>query len=145
MSKTKLFNKGDVILTNPNEGFWGIGIVLSESEEDLKCHIAITPLIYKHEVKFDELDIRNLKPLEFSRKYKLENIEEFTKKEICIGVYSRKNKYNLNIIGKVDSTLVYNGPLPFEPWHYLEIKWPLCGFAENDLGREAYLNWKNNS
>jgi hypothetical protein len=54
MPKVNLLNKGDVIRTNPEEGFWGIAIILSEKEKTTesypKCHIAITPLLLQHEV-----------------------------------------------------------------------------------------------
>jgi hypothetical protein len=37
--------------------------------------------------------------------------------------------------------LVYDGPLPFEPWYDLEVKWPLYGDPDEYLGREAYIAW----
>jgi hypothetical protein len=146
MSKIDLLNKGDVIRTNPNEGFWGIAVVLSEKEKTPErhamCHIAITPLLFRHKVKFDEIDVRDLTLLEFDRIFSLKGQEEFSKEEICIGVYTRRNKAKLEVIGSIDPTLVYDGPLPFEPWHDLEIKWPLCGEPTELLGREAYINFE---
>jgi len=137
---------GDVILTNPKEGFWGISVVLSEKEKTPErlpmCHIAITPLLFQHKVKFEEINIPDLVPLVFERVFSLKGREEFTREETCIGVYTRRNKENLEIIGSIDPTLVYNGPLPFEPWSDLEIKWPLCGDPDKKLGREAYITWE---
>ncbi|MCK6609298.1 MAG: hypothetical protein L6Q46_13515 [Flavobacterium sp.] len=146
MGKIKLFNEGDVILTNPAEGFWGIAVVLSEREKTENyhpmCHIAITPIIRNHKIEFSELKIEELKPLEFERVYALKNVEDFSKNEICIGVYTRRNKENIEIIGSINPKIVYDGPLPFDPWSDLEIKWPLCGEPTKSLGREAYITWK---
>ncbi len=146
MSAKTLLNKGDIIRTNPQEGFWGIAVVLSEKEKTPErapmCHIAITPLIFRHKVEFNELNIKDLRPLVFERIYSLNGMEEFSKEEICIGVYTRRNRVNLEIIGSIEPSLVYDGPLPFEPWYYLDVKWPLCGEPSQNLGREAYITWK---
>lgn len=146
MSKIKLLNKGDIIRTNPQEGFWGIAVVLSEKEKTPErlpmCHIAITSLLYQHKVEFEELKIKDLKPLVFERIYSLKGKEEFTKEEICIGVYTRRNKNNFEIIGSINPSFVYNGPLPFEPWSDLEVTWPLCGEPSETLGIETYITWE---
>jgi len=154
-TEIKLFNKGDVILTNPEEGFWGIAVVLSEREKtpefSAECHIATTPLIFQREIEFSELNIDDLVPLEFEREYTFELQKRkpapFTRTETIIGVYSRNNKANFKIIGNVNPEKVYNGPLPFLPLIDLEVTFPLCGIAEKFwLGREAFITWerKNN-
>jgi hypothetical protein len=146
MSKKKLLNKGDVIRTNPQEGFWGIAVVLSEKEKTPErhpmCHIAITSLLFQHKVEFEELNIKDFIPLVFERIFSLKGEEEFSKEEICIGVYTRRNTVNLAVIGSIEPSLVYDGPLPFEPWSDLEVKWPLCGDPTENLGREAYITWE---
>jgi len=151
MSKTKLFNKGDVILTNPEEGFWGIAVVLSEKEKTSEsypmCHIAITPLIFFREVEFSELKIEDLVPLEFEKEYTFEKQKRkpkpFSRFETCIGVYTRNNKANFKVIGSINPEKVYAGDLPFEPLLGLEITFPLCGHAEKFwLGREAFITWE---
>lgn len=144
MSKIKLLNRGDIILTKPANGYYGIAVVLSEKEKTPErhpqCHIAITPLIFDKEVNLEDL-----KPFEFDRVYQLKNIEEFTKKEVTIGVYTRRNKPNFKIIGNINPEIVYDGPLPFEPWDYLDITWSLYGDPDENLGRVAYINWKRKS
>ncbi|MCU1288047.1 MAG: hypothetical protein JWN60_276, partial [Acidobacteria bacterium] len=49
--KKKLLQKGDVIKTNPREGFWGCAVVISEREKtkerDPMCHIAITQVVFQ--------------------------------------------------------------------------------------------------
>jgi hypothetical protein len=106
------------------------------------CHIAITSLLFQHEVEFEELNNEILAPLVFERIFSLKGKEEFSKEEICIGVYTRRNKVNLDVIGSIEPSLVYNGPLPFEPWNDLEVTWPLCGEPTENLGREAYITWE---
>ena len=142
----KLLKKGDIIRTNPHEAFWGIAVVLSEKEKTPErhpmCHIAITPLIFQHKVILEEINIYDLKPLVVERIFSFKGKQEFSRNEICIGVYTRRYKADFEIIGSIDSTIIYDGPLPFEPFSELEIKWPLCGVPTNDLGRDAYFNWK---
>ena len=146
MGKIKLFNEGDVILTNPEEGYWGIAVVLSEREKTEEyhpmCHIAITPIICEHKIEFSELKAEELKPLKFERIFTLKNIEKFSKIETSIGVYTRRNKENIEIIGKVNPKILYDGPLPFDPWYDLEITWPIYGDVTKLFGREAYIMWK---
>jgi len=153
---SKLFSKGDVILTNPAPGFWGIAAVLSERGRTPDflpmCHIAITPLLFQKEAFFSELDADGLVPLVFDRNYtfslekrKSRKTEPFTVKEMCIGVYTRRNKVPFKIIGKTDPEAVYAGPLPFEPLYGSEVTFPLYGDAKKDLGYEAYIHWKRNN
>lgn len=150
MAKVQLFYRGDVILTNPEEGFWGIAIVLSETEKTKesypRCHIAITPIISQKIIDFNQINIESFKPLEFERFYTFEKQkrkpEPFSKIETCIGVYTRRNRADFKIIGKVDPKMVYDGPLPFEPLYNLEIKWSVYGDSDKSLGREALINWK---
>ena len=155
MAITVLFNKGDVILTNPQEGFWGIAVVLSEREKTPEflpmCHIAITPLLFEREVELSELDLNDLVPLEFERHYTFalekgrRKKEPFSKVETCIGVYTRRNKANLKIIGKINPEMVYSGPLPFSPDYGLEVKFPLSGDVKPWLGNEAVITYQRKS
>lgn len=146
-TKKKLLNKGDVIKTNPREGFWGCAIVLSEREKtkesNPKCHIAITPVVFQHNYDFSELDTNNLDVLEYDCRYRLKPNEEFTKKKTAIGVYMRKISIPLNIIGNIDPSNIYNGSLPFEPYIGLKVTFPLCGGVTEYLGMEAVINWRS--
>lgn len=145
----KSFKKGDVIRTNPRDGYWGIAIVLSEKEKTEEfypmCHIAITPLIYTHEVSFDELNTEKILPLEFKRMYKHIPDKTLFKMETLIGVYTRKNKAKLSVIGNIETGSVYSGPLPFSPDYGLEITWPLCGDVTQQLGSEAVVHYERNA
>jgi hypothetical protein len=145
MKNPNILKKGQILLTKPEKDFWGVAVVLSEREKTSDrlavCHIAITPLIYNFKPCIEDIDFDLLKPLRFKRLYKLKDKEEFVREEICIGVYTRRNKINLEAVGQIDPIKVYNGPLPFDPIVDLEIKWPLCGDPIENFGREAYLTW----
>ena len=73
--KYRTFDKGDIFVTEPETGFYGIAVVLDdgcriEFSGRLSypmCHIAITPLIFNHRPSIDEIDITLLKPLSFDR------------------------------------------------------------------------------
>lgn len=146
MNKSKTLNRGQILLTRPENDFWGVAVVLSEREKTKDrlavCHIAITPLIYDFRPNKEDIDVNLLKPLMFRRLYKIKGNEEFYKEEICIGIYTRRNKINLEVVGHIDPLKVYEGPLPFDPMTDLEIKWPLYGDPSEKFGREAYLMWQ---
>ena len=145
--KKKLLNKGDVIKTHPRKGFWGCAVVISQREKtedrDPMCHIAITSVVFQHDYEFSELDTSKLDVLVFDREYRLKPNEVFTKREILIGVYSRKVDDSVKIIGNIDTSRIHDGPLPFEPWYDLEVTYPLCGKVDASfLGGEAVTTWR---
>ena len=146
MSKIKILNKGDVLRTELNGEYWGLAVVLSEQDASIEkypsCHIAITPVIYQHKFEFSEVNIQELKPLDFKRKYALRGQEEFYKTEICIGVYKRKSKFLPEVIGSIDPLMVYNGPLPYRPLSGLEVTWPIYGEISGPIGGVALTAWK---
>jgi len=148
MSKTELFHKGDVILTHPEEGFWGIAIVLSEREKTKEflpmCHIAITPLILQRPISMTDLESCDLKPLEFARGYRTVPNGPVYVMETLIGIYTRRNKPGLAVLGMVDPLRCYSGPLPFSPNYGSDVKWPLYGDVTPTLGYEALVHWRRN-
>ncbi len=148
MSKSVQLNRGDVILTNPEEGFWGIAIVLSERERTEEflpmCHIAITPLIQQRPISMADLEASELKPLEFARGYRTVPNGPVYVMETLIGVYTRRNKPGLAVLGMVDPLRCYSGPLPFYPNYGLDLKWPICGDVTPKLGSEALVHWRRN-
>lgn len=147
MTKSGILEKGQILLTKPEVGFWGIAVVLSQKEKTKDrlaiCHIAITPLIYNFRPSIEDIDFNLLKPLRFKRTYEIKNNHEYFKEEICIGVYTRRNKIKIEVLGQIDPLKVYDGPLPFEPMTDLGITWPLYGDPSENFGREAYLTWKS--
>lgn len=146
--KTTLFHKGDVIRTNPEKGFYGIAVVLDDGEKlELSpgrwsypmCHIAITPLLYDYEVNIEDIDIASLKPMTFLTYFKREDGERIPWRERkCVDIYTARNKANLTIIGNIDTTSIWDGPLPFQA---SQDGFHLCGDVSASLGREAYIAW----
>ena len=65
-----------------------------------------------------------------------------THKSEWLGNPATGNKLNFDVIGSIDPLLVYDGPLPFEPFNDLDVKWPLCGDPNENLGRETFITWE---
>lgn len=141
------FCKGDIIRTNPENGFYGVAVVLNDGVKlELSpgrfsypmCHIAITPLLFNYKIDMNDIDINELKPMLFTTYFK--NNETFIpwKSKICIDIYTTRNKADLPIIGNVDMILIWDKPLSFEAspdgFH-------LCGDVSQSLGIEAYIQW----
>ncbi len=157
MVKYGVFEKGDVIVTEPEDGFYGVAVVLDTWKyEDSKratpmCHIAITPLIYDHIPEFGELDLKKVKPLVFERMAQVGengidrcgNRTVPLRTELMIHIYTTRNMLQLRVIGKIDPALVYDGELLRWPRNNIgEIeKFYICGDVEFMFGREAYIQW----
>lgn len=147
-SNYSLLKKGDVIRTNPEKGFYGIAVVLDEPERiELSpgklsyplCHILITPMIFQHEVSFEEINSNEIKPLVFERNAKRSDGAVVPwKTETCIYIYTNRNKVNLPVIGNIDPDGIYDGELPFKPQ---EDRFFLCGHPDKFLGGEAFVNY----
>ena len=144
MIMNKLLHRGDVIRTNPFPDYWGIAVVLSECEETTEfepmCHIALTPLVFRHEAKFGEINSESLNVLEIEN-WNFDPLGSNPHAHKVIGVYSRITKVPISVIGSIDPTLIYEGPLPFSPDYGLEVTWPLCGTPDKCLGSEAITSW----
>lgn len=147
--KISLFKRGDVIRTNPEEGFYGIAVVLDDGVKlEISpnkwsypmCHIAITPLIYDFEVTIKDIDIDQLHPLRFQRCYCLKNMPEFFKEELLVHIYTTRNIARLPVIGNIDPSDIYQDDLSWEP---KSDRFYFYGDAQKYLGGEAYLNWLN--
>ncbi len=148
--KYKTFAKGDVLVTEPEIGFYGIAVVLDEGHSiELPnsstpsfpmCHIAITPLIFDHRPLIDEIDIASIKPLLFHRMVERDGETTFLRTELMVHIYTIRNVLPLEIIGKIDPELVYQGELPWYP-DSKSHKCHWCGNVERLFGREAYINW----
>lgn len=145
--KYSLFKRGDVIRTNPQDGFYGIAVVLDDGVKlELSpnkwsypmCHIAITPLIYDFEVTINDIDLAQLYPLRFLRCYSLDNIPEFFKEELLVHIHTTRNVAELPVIGNIDPSNIYQNELSWQP---KSDRFFFRGDIQKYLGREAYLNW----
>lgn len=147
-SNYSLLKKGDVIRTNPEKGLYGIAVVLDEPERiELSpgklsyplCHILITPMMFQHEVTLEEIKGEKIKPLVFERSAKRsDGAVVHWKTETCIYIYTNRNKADLPVIGNIDPDGIYDGELPFKPQ---EDRFFLCGNPDEQLGREALINY----
>ena len=141
----KHFEKGDIIRTNPMEGYFGIAVVLETRGKTEKfnpmCHIAITPLMFKHEVSMEELDLETLKPLSIIRKlnYTKRGVEiKGEREDLLIDIYATRNKPELTVIGNIDPSGIYTEPLLWEPQ---EDRFHFAGTVTETLGIDAYNEW----
>lgn len=106
------------------------------------CHIAITPLILQRPISMADIESIHLEPLEFARSYRTVPNGPVYIKERLIGVYTRRNKPGLTVLGTIDPTRCYSGPLPFAPEYHLDVRWPSCGDVTSSLGSEALVHWR---
>ena len=146
MGKLKTFSKGDVIRTNPEEGFYGIAVVLSDGKQlevapgkmsYPMCHIAITPLLFQHEVTLDEINTDELQVLVFeSNARRCDGSGIHWRTETCVGIYTNRNKAGLTVIGNIDPSEMYKDLLVYEPQ---KDRYFFYGDAAGNLGREAYI------
>lgn len=145
--KISLLKKGDVIRTNPEDGFYGIAVVLDDGEKfELSpnkwsypmCHIAITPLIYDYEVTMEDVDLSQIYPMRYMTRYNLKNTPIFYREVLLVHIYTTRNVDHLSIIGNIDPSNIFQEDLS---WNPRPDRFHLCGNPQKHLGREAYLSW----
>ena len=151
--KYSTFSKGDVILTSPESGFWGIAVVLDDGVKlEIEpgkwsypmCHIAITPLLFDFIPTMEDVNISDLKPLVFNRYVALKGKPEFYYEELLVQIRTIRNVPDLPIIGKVNPDSIFQEPLSWKPQ---DDRFHLCGDIGSYFGREAYIDFerkKNN-
>lgn len=150
MPKKKMlhFRKGDIIRTNPKNGFYGVAVVLNDGVKlELSsgrwsypmCHIAITPLLFNHEISIDDINVSELKPLRFLNYFKKSDGTLVPwDNRICINIYTTRNKVELPIIGNIDPILIWDNPLSFK---VSSDGFHIRGDVSQSLGIEAYIQW----
>lgn len=142
------FRKGDIIRTNPKNGFYGVAVVLNDGVKlELSsgrwsypmCHIAITPLLFNHEISIDDIDVNKLKPLRFLNYFeKSDGTLVPWDNRICIGIYTTRNKAELPIIGNIEPISIWDNPLSFKA---SSDGFHIRGDISQSLGIEAYIQW----
>lgn len=146
--KAKLLAVGDVLKTNPTEGYWGCAIVLTARDKidrfDPMCHIGITTTIFRHDYDFRELDLSSLQILEFDRQIRVApGTYAALRRETCIGIYSRKLNPSAVVIGSIDISSLAPRSLEFVVGNGADGGWPLCGPVKAHLGSEAVASWRS--
>lgn len=147
-----LFTKGNIIMTTPEEGYYGIAVVLDDAIPlELSPgrfsypmnHILITPLLFNKPVSMDDINVQDLKPLVFTQFFNSNGTSVFWRNKICIDIYTNRNKANLTVIGNVDTALI--GDVPALSGTPMDDRFHLCGDVKSNLGREAYLQYCRNN
>ena len=135
----KLLEVGDVIKTNPFEGFWVCSLVLSarEKTKDFNelCHIAVTNSVFTHDFDISEIDRADQIIL-----YK-ENRNGI--KVPCINIYASRIKSGIEVMGNIDVSVLYKNPLAFEIGDGSDGGWPSCGPVSKSIGYEAIHQWRS--
>ena len=143
----KLFQKGDVIMTTPAPGYYGVAIVLDDAiPTELSPgrlsypmnHIMVTPLIFTKPISMDDITDERLVPLIFPVYFANNGNPIYWRDEVLICIYTNRNKAKLQIIGTVDASELYTEPLLWEP---LSDRFFLCGDVKSNLGIEAYIQY----
>ena len=142
----KLFTKGDIIMTIPEQGYYGVAVVLDDaiplelSPGRLSYpmnHILITPLLFTNPISMDDICIQDLRPLVFTQYFDNHGKLIFWRNKICIDIYTNRNKANFHVIGNIDTSVI--GEIPPLLWTPMDDRFHLCGDVASHLGREAYI------
>ena len=152
MKTPNYFSKGDIIRTNPKEGFYGIAIVLDDAKKiELSpgkwsypiCHIAIMPYIFDYAFDIKDTISLKLEPLIFTQYQRINGERKFLRNKLCIDIYTNKNKSGLPVIGNMDITNIYTEEMLWKPQFD---RFHLSGDpTRTNLGSEAYTNWTRNN
>lgn len=135
----KNLEKGDLIKTNPLDGYWVCSLVLKTRDEtsdsDAMCHVAITNAVFDHDFDISEIDIENLKIIH-NTNYEDEVV-------LCIQIYASRLKKDIEVIGNLEPNSFYIEPLDFKVGNGSDGGWPQCGPLEKSLGYEAVHKWRS--
>ena len=142
----KLFTKGDIIMTNPKQGYYGVAVVLDDAiPHELSPgrlsypmnHILITPLLFTNPISMDDICIQDLKPLVHAEYFNNRGKLIFWRNKICIDIYTNRNKAKLHVIGNIDTSNI--GEIPPLLWTPMDDRFHLCGDVDWHFGIEAYI------
>ncbi len=130
--------KGDLLKTNPMNGYWVCSVVLSACDStkdfDAMSHIAVTNGVFKHDFNASEITINKLRIIEVT------NHEDKTVP--CIGIYTSKLTTEVEVIGRIEVESFCQLSLKFEVGNGSDGGWPLCGPLRNSLGYQAIHQWR---
>lgn len=134
----KFLEAGDVIKTNPLDGYWVCSLVLSSrgKTQDFSelCHIAVTNAVFEHDFHLSEIDFSCLKII-----HRANNEEQSVP---CISVYASRIKKEIEVLGNTNVSAAYNSPLNFEIGDGAGGGWPHCGPVRKSIGFEAVHQWR---
>lgn len=83
----------------------------------------------------NDIELGKIRPLVFRRYYKRCDEKHISwREELCIYIYTYRNKVGLNVIGNIETAEIYDNNLSFKPQDNMCF-W--CGDVNAYLGREA--------
>ncbi|WP_431095680.1 hypothetical protein [Polaromonas aquatica] len=139
---------GDVIRTNPDDGYWGCAIVLDRFSlspmfpKSEASHIATTGLVKKSLYELVDIDMSDLKPLLFEQHYQpTEDSPLYIKTVTCVEKYALLGKHKVDVIGTTDPLQIYGGPL-CATFGDFPGGFPLRMHIDRYLGNEALITWR---
>jgi len=145
-SKRKLLNRGDVLKTHPHDEYWGCAVVLTarDAVDSMApmCHIAVTPIVFRHDFSLSELRLDALSVLELERPVRPSINEAAQRTETCIAIYSRRRTPAVHVIGAVDPGGIFTRELDFRAGNGSDGGWPFSGRVAPSLGSEAVHSWR---
>ena len=134
----KNVEKGDLLKSNPLEGYWVCSIVLSHREKtnefDAMCHVASTNAVFDHDFDISEVDTDKVKIIH------TKNFEDYLVP--CIEIYVSKLVKGIEVIGQVQTDSYYVHQLPFQIGRGHDGGWPQCGPLKKSLGYRAVHQWR---
>lgn len=135
----KEIEKGDVLKSNPLQGFWVCTIVLTYSpkndEFNAMSHTAVTNAVFDYDFLFSDIDLSNLKIIHVDN-----HEDDFVP---CIEIHTSKLPKEVEIIGQIDPEPLYPNKLAFEIGNGSDGGWPMCGHLNSSLGFQAVHQWRS--
>jgi len=134
----KNIEKGDLLKSNPLDGYWVCSIVLSyqpkSDEFNAMSHVAITNAVFDHDFDLSEVDIDKLKIIH------AKNSEDHVVP--CIKIHASKLVKDIKVIGQLNADLYYPYPLEFQIGNGSDGGWPQSGPLKKSLGYQAVHQWR---
>ncbi|MCW9058472.1 MAG: hypothetical protein OQL11_06350 [Gammaproteobacteria bacterium] len=134
----KHIEKGDLLKSNPQEGWWTCSIVLTyqpkSDDFNSMSHVAITNAVFEHDFDLSEVDIGNLKILH------TKNNEDHVVP--CIEIHTSKLVKGIEVIGQLSAESYYPHSLEFRIGNGSDGGWPQCGPLTKSLGYQAVHQWR---
>lgn len=134
----KAIGKGDLLKSNPIEGYWVCSVVLSfqpkSVDSNAMSHVALTNAVFEHDFDFTDINIDKLKIIHTS------NHENSLVP--CIEIHASKLVKEIEVIGQLDLGFLYPHNLEFQIGNGSDGGWPQCGPLAKSLGYQAVHQWR---
>jgi len=134
----KEITKGDLLKSNPLEGYWVCSIVLSfqpkNDNNNAMSHVAITNAVFDHDFHIDQINVDALRIIH------TQNNENSIAP--CIQINTSKLMKEIEVIGQLDVEPFYPHDLNFQIGNGSDGGWPQCGPLTKSLGYQAVHQWR---